>query len=101
MLVLSRRLGEKIVIGENIVITVVEVHRDSVRIGIDAPRSVPVNRAELLEAVSEENVASTTINDQDAAKALAALRGISAAKGKRGTGNIPRMPRLPKTPTQE
>lgn len=72
MLVLSRRIGEKIVIGDGIVVTVVEVHRDSVRLGVDAPRSVPVNRAELVKAVSEENVAALNID----AAALTSLKGI-------------------------
>lgn len=48
MLVLSRKLGEKIFIGENICITVVDIDRGKIRLGIDAPRDVPVNRAELL-----------------------------------------------------
>lgn len=48
MLVLSRKLGEKIYIGENICITVVDIDRGKVRIGIEAPREVPVFRQELL-----------------------------------------------------
>lgn len=48
MLVLSRKLGEKICIGENIFITVVDVERGKVRLGIDAPRDVPIFRQELL-----------------------------------------------------
>lgn len=61
MLVLSRRVGEQIVIGEDIVITVVDTRNDTVRLGISAPRSVRVDRAELLRAVAESN--------QEAAKA--------------------------------
>ena len=48
MLVLSRKLGEKIVVGENIVITVVKIDRNQVRIGIEAPPKVAVMREELL-----------------------------------------------------
>ena len=48
MLVLSRKLGEKIFIGENICITVVDVDRGKVRLGIQAPRDVPIFRQELL-----------------------------------------------------
>jgi carbon storage regulator len=48
MLVLSRKRGQQIVIGDNITITVVEVINDKVRIGISAPRSLPVFRRELL-----------------------------------------------------
>jgi carbon storage regulator len=48
MLVLSRKLGEKITIGDNISITVVDIDRGKVRLGIEAPRAVPVYRQELL-----------------------------------------------------
>lgn len=47
MLVLSRKLGEKIVIGDNIVITVVKIDRNQIRIGIEAPHDVPVYREEI------------------------------------------------------
>lgn len=47
MLVLSRKLGEKIVIGENIVVTVVKIDRNQIRIGIEAPQDVPVYREEI------------------------------------------------------
>jgi carbon storage regulator len=55
MLVLSRRLGESIVIGDDVVISVLEVKGDVVRIGVDAPRSVQVRRQELLEEVAATN----------------------------------------------
>ena len=48
MLVLARKLGEKIYVGKDIVLTVVEIDRDRIRLGIDAPREVSVLRAELL-----------------------------------------------------
>jgi carbon storage regulator len=48
MLVLSRKLGEKIFISENICITIVDIDRGKVRLGIEAPREVPVFRQELL-----------------------------------------------------
>ena len=48
MLVLSRKLGEKIVIGNNIVVTVVKIDRNQIRIGIEAPQDVPVFREEIL-----------------------------------------------------
>ena len=48
MLVLSRKLGEKIIIGDNICITVVDIDRGKIRLGIEAPRDVPIYRQELL-----------------------------------------------------
>ena len=48
MLVLSRKLGEKIYINENICITVVDIDRGKIRLGIEAPRDVPIFRQELL-----------------------------------------------------
>ena len=47
MLVLSRKLGEKIVIGDNIVVTVVKIDRNQIRIGIEAPSDIPVYREEI------------------------------------------------------
>ncbi|MDA8119180.1 MAG: carbon storage regulator [Gammaproteobacteria bacterium] len=49
MLILSRSPGETIVIGENIRVTVLGVHRGVVRFGIDAPREIPVDRLEIHE----------------------------------------------------
>lgn len=56
MLILARKVGQRIVIDGNIEITVVEVRGDQVRLGITAPRSVAVYRKELLEQVAAENV---------------------------------------------
>jgi carbon storage regulator len=48
MLVLSRKLGEKIYIGDNICITVVDIDRGKIRLGIEAPREIEIFRQELL-----------------------------------------------------
>ena len=53
MLVLSRKKNESIVIRDDIVITVVEVRGDKVRLGIEAPREVPVHRREVYEKIKE------------------------------------------------
>jgi len=55
MLVLTRKQGETILIGEDIKITILSVNGDAVRIGIDAPKHVKILRAELVEAVSQIN----------------------------------------------
>ena len=51
MLVLSRKRDEKIVIGENIVVMIVDIRGDKVRLGIDAPKEVPVHREEVFRAI--------------------------------------------------
>ena len=51
MLVLTRKTNESIIIGKDIVLTVIEIRRDRVRLGIKAPREVPVHRRELYEAI--------------------------------------------------
>jgi carbon storage regulator len=58
MLVLTRRPGESVVIGNNIVVTVLEVRGEQIRLGIDAPRSVTVHREEIYRQVMSENVAA-------------------------------------------
>lgn len=65
MLVLSRRVGEQIVIGEDVVLTVVEVRNDTVRLGIEAPRSITVNRAEVRRAVADANREATQVDESD------------------------------------
>ena len=56
MLVLSRKLGEKIYIGDNICITVVDIDRGKIRLGIEAPRDVPIYRQELLPLAAQQQV---------------------------------------------
>jgi len=51
MLVLSRKVNETIIINDNIVITVVDIRGDKVRLGIDAPKDVPVHRQEVYDAI--------------------------------------------------
>ncbi len=56
MLVLARKVGQSIVINDSIEILVIEVRGDQVRLGIEAPRSIPVHRKELLEQIRAENI---------------------------------------------
>jgi carbon storage regulator len=55
MLVLSRQRDESIVIGDNVVVTIVDIRGDKVRLGIQAPDEVPVHRREVYDAIRREN----------------------------------------------
>lgn len=68
MLILARKVGQRIVIGGEIEITVVEVRGDHVRLGITAPRTVAVHRKELLEQIAAENLQAV-----DSAKAAVTM----------------------------
>lgn len=108
MLVLSRRVGERLVIGDDIVVTVIEVRSDGVRLGIDAPRSVAVHRAEVLEAVTAANVAATDAATDAGDDAVESLRGLLApagdaagtdtAAGEDDPGDAPGTAQRPRTP---
>ncbi len=58
MLRIARRAGERVIIGGEVVVEVLEVRGQTVRLGIDAPRSVPIYREEIWEAVKRENEAA-------------------------------------------
>lgn len=75
MLILTRRVGESIVVGDDIVLTVFEVRGDAVRIGIEAPRSVKVNRKEIYEEIQRSNAQAVSSSDD----AVDALRGALGA----------------------
>ena len=66
MLVLSRQRDESIIIGDNVVVTVVDVRRDKVRLGIEAPREIPVHRREVYEAIQREKHQAAQIDPHDA-----------------------------------
>jgi len=55
MLILSRKLNEKIIIGDGVVVSIIEIHGDQVKLGIDAPKTVKVYRQEVYNAIQEEN----------------------------------------------
>lgn len=55
MLVLSRHRDESIMIGDDVVITIVDIRGDKVRLGIEAPQDIPVHRQEVYDAIQREN----------------------------------------------
>jgi carbon storage regulator len=66
MLVLSRHRDESIIIGDDIVITVVDIRGDKVRLGIAAPIEISVHRQEVYEAIQRENRQAAHLDPQDA-----------------------------------
>lgn len=64
MLILRRRAGETLVIGDDIRITVMDVYEGGVRLAIDAPKSIPVLRSELLQAVDANRDAAGAAPDR-------------------------------------
>ena len=81
MLVLSRRVGESVVIGDDVVVTVLEVRGDVIRVGVDAPRHVQVRRQELLAALEETNRAAASPSP-DAVAGLSELLGEPQSDGR-------------------
>jgi carbon storage regulator len=59
MLILSRKINEKIIIGEDISVSIIEIRGDQVRLGVEAPRSVKVFRQEVFDAIMAENQAAS------------------------------------------
>ncbi len=72
MLALSRKTGESIVIGNDVEITVLEIKGDQIKLGIDAPKSVPIYRKEIYMQIREANkeAVKETLNPKDLAKLL-------------------------------
>jgi len=68
MLVLSRHRDESIMIGDTVVITIVDIRGDKVRIGIEAPADIPVHRQEVYDAIRRESQKSQGIQPDDILK---------------------------------
>ena len=77
MLVLSRQRDQSIVIGENIVVTIVDIRGDKVRLGIEAPTEVPVHRREVFEAIQQENLRASQLGPREV-HSLAGQRSLGA-----------------------
>ena len=70
MLALSRKKNEAIIIDNNIEITVLEIRGDQVKLGIAAPKEIPIYRKEVYVQIQQENKASTDISNMDELKKL-------------------------------
>ncbi|MCJ7660805.1 MAG: carbon storage regulator CsrA [Anaerolineales bacterium] len=74
MLVLSRQVDESIIVNDNIIITVLAIEGDRIKIGIDAPRDIPILRRELWQAINEQEKVASDLASRDDTKALETLR---------------------------
>ena len=88
MLILTRRLGESITIGDNIKVSVLGVSGRQVRLGIDAPSNVVVHREEIYVRIQEENKKASKSLKKDLANMVKLLKGKISNKGSE-SGNMP------------
>ena len=79
MLVLSRHRDESIIIGDDIVVTIVDIRGDKVRLGIDAPTDISVHRREVYEAIQRENQKASQLE-------TGATRQINGNHARKGDG---------------
>ena len=78
MLILSRKIDEKIKIGNDITITLIDVHGDQVKIGVEAPKDVKVFRQEVFDAIQNENKAAVVQTEASVGeKAISAVSALS------------------------
>ncbi len=80
MLVLSRHRDESIMIGDDVVVTIVDIRGDKVRLGIDAPQDIPVHRQEVYDAIKRENEKAARMQPAD-------TRGLGPSRTPRNSGS--------------
>ncbi|MEL5990622.1 carbon storage regulator CsrA [Microbacterium phosphatis] len=76
MLVLTRRIGESVLIGDDVEVTILDIKGDSIRVGINAPRETRIQRSEIVQAVAASNAeaAHAGADAEDALRAALAAR---------------------------
>ena len=74
MLILTRKLGERITIGDNIVITLLEITGSQVRLGIEAPKGISIHRQEIYERIRQQNLRASEVTASDLSEADTLLR---------------------------
>jgi len=77
-------LGERINIGDDIIITLLEIKGAQVKLGIEAPKNIGIHRHEIYERIKKENLESSDVRDSDLSEAVSLLQNISSEK----EGNI-------------
>lgn len=76
MLILTRKLGERIAVGDDITITFLEIKGKQVKVGIEAPRNISVHRQEIYEKIRSENLESSFVYADDLSRAVNLLTKI-------------------------
>ena len=74
MLILTRKLGERITIGNDIVISLLEIKGSQVKLGIEAPKGISIYRQEIYERIREENLISSAVTAFDLSEAATLLQ---------------------------
>ena len=82
MLILTRKLGEQITIGDDITIMLLEVKGTQVKLGIEAPQDISIHRKEIYERIKEENMRSTEVDLSDLSEAASILTSLVPKEGK-------------------
>ncbi len=77
MLILTRKLGERITIGDDIVITLLEIKGTHAKLGIEAPKGISIHRQEIYERIKAENLESSHVNELDLTRAANLFSGIN------------------------
>ena len=74
MLILTRKLGERITIGDNIVITLLEITGSQIKLGIEAPKGISIHRQEIYERIRQQNLRASEVTASDLSEADSLLR---------------------------
>ena len=78
MLILTRKLGERITIGDDITITLLEIKGNQAKLGVKAPKSVAIYREEVYEKIIEENLGSADVSASDLTEATSIFKNINS-----------------------
>ena len=77
MLILTRKLGERITIGDDITITLLEIRGNQAKLGVEAPKSIAIHRQEVYEKIKEENLESSDVSASDLFEAASIFENIN------------------------